>query len=97
MTDEFMVPVVPSTLCLGVVTLFMFGEAPFWVTGVPRPAGKTGLSIEAVFSTMLPATPEQAQPLTDGAVWKARTRSFWVPSTIWAGRHSHRPQRRLTW
>ena len=38
------------TLCLLVVTSFMLADAPSWMIGVPRPDGKTGLSMDAVFS-----------------------------------------------
>ena len=43
-------PLAASTLCFVEVTLFRFADALSLMTGVPRPAGKTGLSIAADFS-----------------------------------------------
>ena len=60
-------PVVLSTVCFVPVTLLRLGEEAERITGVPRPAVNERLSIGDVFVKMVPAVPENGQPLS-GAV-----------------------------
>src|SRR3954451_17270551 len=77
-------PVVASTVCLLPVTLFRFGDATSRITGVPRPDGNASLSMGEVFSKMVPAVPENGQPVS-GAVAYTWTRLL-VESSISTGR-----------
>src|SRR5215217_1919829 len=62
-------PVALVTFCLEDVTLLRLGEEASRMTRVPRPSGKEMLFIGEVFSKMVPADPENGQPLS-GAVAK---------------------------